>query len=242
MIKGKRLLAIIPARGGSKRLPRKNVMKLAGKPLIAWTINAAKKSKFIDRLIVSTDDQEISLISKQYGADVPFMRPASLSSDTATSIDVVLHALDELDEGGDQYDYVMLLQPTSPLRTTEDIDGAVKQLIEKNSQAVISVCKAEHHPLWCNTLGDDLSMEGFLSDEILNQRSQDLPDYYRLNGAVYLVDVKTLREMGHPTFFFKENATAYVMPLDRSIDIDNKNDFVSAEVLADLTIRDKAVL
>ena len=241
MIKGKRLLAIVPARGGSKRLPRKNIIKLAGKPLIAWTIDAAKQSKYIDRMIVSTDDEEISAVSRKYGADVPFTRPTNLSSDTATSIDVVLHALNELNERGEWYDFVMLLQPASPLRTTEDIDCAVEQLIEKNSQAVISVCKAEHHPLWCNTLGDDLSMEGFLNDEILNLRSQDLPDYYRLNGAVYLVDVQVLRGVDHPTFFLKENISAYVMPWERSIDIDDQNDLICAEVQARESLKNSPI-
>ena len=222
MIGDKRLLAVIPARGGSKRLPRKNILDLAGKPLIAWTIEAALGSKYIDRVVVSTDDGEIADISKQFGADVPFIRPIELASDEATSIDVVLHSLKELEMQKDHYDFIVLLQPTSPLRTTEHIDKAIEQLIERDDDAVISVCKAEHHPLWCNELGDDKDMSGFLREEIVNKRSQELPDYYRLNGAIYLCDVERLKSK--MTFFLNEKISAYIMKQDVSVDIDMRSD------------------
>jgi CMP-N-acetylneuraminic acid synthetase len=155
MIINKNLLAIIPARGGSKRLPRKNILDLVEKPLISWTIEAALGSKYIDRTIVSTDSQEIADISKKYGADVPFMRSIDLANDESTSIDVVLNLLKKLEEVGELYDYIILLQPTSPLRTTQHIDESVELLQLTNSDAVISVCEAEHSPLWCNVIPDD---------------------------------------------------------------------------------------
>lgn len=231
MIAQNKILAIIPARGGSKRLPRKNVLDLFGIPLIAWTINAAKKSKYIDRVIVSTDDHEITDIAKAYGAEVPFRRPDDLSDDTSSSIDVVVHALNTLKKEQQYYDYVILLQPTSPLRTEEDIDSALVQLIERQEDAVISICEADHSPLWMNTLGKNQSMEGFISHDVVNKRSQDLDKYYRLNGAIYIVSVKRLLEMKQPTFFLQDRISGYVMPRERSIDIDSDIDFEIAKVL-----------
>jgi CMP-N,N'-diacetyllegionaminic acid synthase len=228
MISDKKLLAIIPARGGSKRLPRKNVLDLAGKPLIAWTIDAALQSKYIDRIVVSTDDQEIADVSKQYGADIPFMRPDKLATDGATSVDVVLHLLDQL-ETDEEYDYIILLQPTSPLRTTQNIDESVELLQSKNSDSVISVCKAEHSPLWCNTLPEDDDLCGFITESIVNKRSQDLEQYYRLNGAIYLCCINSLKK--ESTFFLKSNCLAYKMEQEQSVDIDTKVDFMLAEIL-----------
>ena len=228
MISGKRLLAIIPARSGSKRLPRKNILDLAGKPLIAWTIEAALESKYIDRIVVSTDSKEISSISRKYGADVPFMRPDELATDETTSIDVVLHQLDQLEECNDSYSYVILVQPSSPLRTAENIDESVELLKSRNSDAVISVCKVEHSPLWCNTIPADGSLLNFLDDSILNKRSQDLNQYYRLNGAIYLCNIKLLKK--EKNFFLKSNSIAYKMNEEQSIDIDSKNDFMCASM------------
>lgn len=225
MIADKRILAVIPARGGSKRLPRKNVLDLDGKPLISWTIEAAKNSKYVDRIVVSTDDQEIIAVSKKFGADVPFKRPDELATDAATSIDVVLHCLDMLDDQGDCYDYVMLLQPTSPLRQTSDIDAALEQLIERNDNAVISVCEVEHSPLWCNTLDENNSMENFFSGDMASQRSQELPIYYRLNGALYIASTQVLKEMDEPSFFLGDKISAYVMAVEDSTDIDHQIDF-----------------
>jgi CMP-N,N'-diacetyllegionaminic acid synthase len=229
VIGNKHLLAIIPARGGSKRLPRKNVLDLSGLPLIAWTINAALSSKYIDRVIVSTDDPEIARVSEEHGAEVPFLRPEHLSTDQAASIDAIFHSLEALECRGDNFDFVILLQPTSPLRNEDDIDGAVEQLIEKNSNAVISICKAEHHPLWCNTLPHDLSMADFLNREIRNIRSQDLPVYYRLNGAIYLCSIEELKKQR--TLYIENDITAYIMPQDRSVDIDGEIDLVLAKMM-----------
>jgi CMP-N-acetylneuraminic acid synthetase len=222
MIENKRILAIIPARGLSVRLPRKNILDFLGKPLIAWTIEESLKSKYIDRVVVSTDDEEIEKISKKYGADVPFMRPDKLSTDRASSIDVVLHLLTQLERTDEWYDLVILLQPTSPLRTMQNIDESIELLRVRECDSVISICKAEHIPLWCNTISnDDLSY--FLDKSIVNQHSKDIEQYYRLNGAIYLCSVERLQE--EKNFFLKNKCIAYKMKQSRSIDIDTQFDF-----------------
>ncbi|MEA1988824.1 MAG: acylneuraminate cytidylyltransferase family protein [Pseudomonadota bacterium] len=225
MCKGKTFLAVIPARGGSKRLPRKNVLDFAGKPLIAWTIEAAKHSKYIDHFAVSTDDQEISDVSKKYGAEV-LTRPAQLATDTASTVDVVLHAIAAQSQS---YDYVILLQPTSPLRTAQHIDEAIELLFEKNANAVISVCETDHSPLWANILPDDGNMDNFIREEVKGKRSQDLPTYYRLNGAIYIAKVELVEKQ--KTLFLDDKCFSYVMDQDASIDIDEKLDFTLAELM-----------
>jgi CMP-N-acetylneuraminic acid synthetase len=224
VFKDKTFLAVIPARGGSKRLPRKNVLDLAGKPLIAWTIEAAKNSKYIDHFVVSTDDQEISDVSKKYGAEV-LTRPGELATDTASSVDVVLHAIASQNQ---PYDYVILLQPTSPLRTAQHIDEAIELFFEKNANAVISVCETDHSPLWANTLPDDGNMDDFIREEVKGKRSQDLPAYYRLNGAVYIADtVSVVKEKS----FYPEKTYSYVMEKSVSVDVDHRFDFKLVEVI-----------
>lgn len=229
MIDNKRVLAIIPARGGSKRLPRKNILDLAGKPLIFWTIEAALGSKYIDKVAVSTDDEEIADISKQHGAVIPFMRPNSLASDEAASIDVALHAIDFFEKNNNCYNYIILLQPTSPLRASSHIDEAIELLDSKNADAIVSVCKVEHNPLWSNILPKDGSMKDFLHNDILNKRSQDLDVYYRLNGAIYICNIDKLKE--EQVFFLKDNIFAYEMNGKSSIDIDEEIDFKLAKTL-----------
>ena len=189
MYTNKTFLAIIPARGGSKRLPRKNVLDLCGKPLIAYTIEAALKSKYIDKVIVSSDDEEILNISSNFGADI-IKRPIDLANDTATTFDTIKHTIDNFEK----YDYIVLLQPTSPLRNEKHIDEAIQLLEEKNADSIISVCEMDHSPLWSNTLPKDGNMSNFLKDEILNKRSQDLEKYYRLNGAIYICKTSKLLE------------------------------------------------
>ncbi len=223
MFKNKTFLAIIPARGGSKRLPRKNILSLCGKPLISWSIEAGLKSKYIDKVVVSSDDTEILNISNELKVQV-IKRPNELASDTSTSFDVVQHAIDNLES----YEYILLLQPTSPLRNENHIDKAIEILEEKNADAVISVCEMNHNPLWSNTLDDSLSMEGFIGDNLLNKRSQDLKKYYRLNGAIYLC--KTDKLLKEKSFFLKKNIFAYVMNSNNSIDIDRKEDFELASL------------
>jgi len=233
MINDKKILAIIPARGGSKRLPRKNILPLNGKPLIAWTIEAALQSPYIDKVIVSTDDHQIGEVSEEYGVAVPFYRPAHLSSDTATSIDVVLHVVDKMSEADEYYDIIMLLQPTSPLRQSGHINQACIEFVEKGADGIISVCETEHSPLWCNTLPENNSMTNFLPNEFQNKRSQDLPVYYRLNGAIYISSVDNLKNK--KSFIAGNKIFAYVMKAENSIDIDNVIDFKMAEVLMGTT-------
>ena len=224
MNKNKSFLAIIPARGGSKRLPRKNVLDLCGKPLIAWSIEAAKNSKYIDTVLVTSDDDEILSISKKYGAET-IKRPSELASDIATTFDAIQHAI----EGVDKFDYIVLLQSTSPLRNAKHIDEAIELLESKNADAIVSVCEMDHSPLWSNTLNDDMSMQGFLREEVLNKRSQDLEKYYRLNGAIYICKTEKLLE--EKSFMIKENIFAYVMDRESSVDIDEEIDFRVAEII-----------
>ena len=224
MYKDKTFLAIIPARGGSKRLPRKNVLKLNGQALISYTIKAGLDSKYIDKVIVTSDDEEILNISSSYGADT-IKRPDYLATDTATSFDAIVHTIKNIK----YYDYIILLQATSPLRTSKHLDEAIKLLDEKNADAIVSVSEMEHSPLWSNLLPKDGSMSGFLRDEILNKRSQDLETYFRLNGAIYIC--KTNKLLKEKTFFLQENIYAYKMDKEDSIDIDEEIDFKIAGML-----------
>jgi CMP-N,N'-diacetyllegionaminic acid synthase len=224
MLDGKTFLAIIPARGGSKRLPQKNILKLAGKPLIAWSIEAGLQSKYIDKVLVTSDDDSILKIAKEYGSDI-LKRPQELAGDTASSIDAIIHAI----ENSDTYDFIVLLQPTSPLRDAKDIDGAIEYLLEKEADGVITVCEMEHSPLWCNKLPEDNNMEKFLKDEEKDRRSQDLQQYYRLNGAIYIAAKKSILQ--ERTFFLSKNIYAYIMSQEKSVDIDTKLDFQFAQFL-----------
>lgn len=224
-----RLLALIPARGGSKRLPRKNLAPLAGRPLIAWSIETALAATTIDRVVVSTDDPEIASVARATGAEVPFLRPPELATDAAGSEAVIRHALETLEAEGENFDQVMLLQPTSPLRTAHDIDGAARLMHERNAEAVISVCPCDHPPEWSNTLPPDGSLRGFFRPGVRGTRSQDLPLSYRLNGAIYLYDCARLRGSGN--LMMDDNSYAYIMPRERSIDIDTELDLRIVEVL-----------
>lgn len=224
MYKNKTFLAIIPARGGSKRLPRKNVLNLAGKPLIAWSIEAGIKSKYIDKVLVTSDDEDILNISKKFGANI-IKRPAELSSDISTTFDAIKHTIDNVEK----YDFIVLLQATSPLRNEKHLDEAIELLELKVADAVVSVCEMDHSPLWSNTLDENLSMVGFLKDEVLNKRSQDLEKYYRLNGAIYIC--KTDKCLEEKSFFLKKNIFAYKMDRESSVDIDEEIDFKMAEII-----------
>jgi N-acylneuraminate cytidylyltransferase/CMP-N,N'-diacetyllegionaminic acid synthase len=224
----KKILTIIPARGGSKRLPRKNVKPLSGKPLIVWTIEQALLSKYLDTIIVSTDDKEIALISKNHGAEVPFLRPTELATDDTNGIDVVLHAMKWFEEEIGPYDMIVELQPTSPLRLCSDIDKTIELLFLKKAKAVVSVCKCEHHPLWSNTLPNSGSMKDFITPEIINKSRKNLRSFYRLNGAVYLAFWEYLKEKKN---YYGDHTYAYEMPIERSVDIDNEFEFKFAEYI-----------
>lgn len=216
-----KILAVIPARGGSKGVPRKNIRELAGKPLIAWTIEEAKKSKYIRTTIVSSDDEEIIEVAKHYGAQVPFVRPAHLAQDDTPGVEPILHVLEKCPE----YDYVVVLQPTSPLRTVEDIDGTIERALEGNSDFCVSVSEVTQSPYWMYTLQHDSVIQPLL-DVPLVFRRQDLPKVYTLNGAVYMAKVDKLKETKN---FITTETLAYTMPEERSLDIDEERDFFVCE-------------
>lgn len=219
------IIAIIPARSGSKGLPDKNIKKLCGKPLMEYSIEAALSSGICDIVHVSTDSDEYADIAKQCGADVPFLRSVETSSDTASSWDVVLEVVNSYKKLGSEIHTVILLQPTSPLRDADDIRGAYEYYLAKKAKAVVSVCETDYSPLWCNTLPNDFSMKGFNNNRLSVPR-QFLPKYYRYNGAIYIVDVSFLREN---QALAREGCYAYVMDTKKSIDIDTIDDFEFAE-------------
>jgi CMP-N-acetylneuraminic acid synthetase len=222
MIGSKKVISVIPARGGSKRLPGKNVLKLNGTPLIVYSIQSALSCHLIDKVIVSTDSRIIADAAKDAGAEVD-MRSEELSTDAATTIDVLKDLLVRLDS----YEICVTLQPTSPLRTVDDITESLELFDKMSADAVISVCKVEHPPQWINTIGSKGEMDDFLREEFQSKRSQDLGDYYRLNGAIYCNSVQVLLNSNSPVF--KSNCYAYVMPPNRSVDIDTKEDFDLAD-------------
>jgi CMP-N,N'-diacetyllegionaminic acid synthase len=211
VIAGRRVLALIPARGGSKGIPGKNIRVVGGKPLLAYTAEAALAARCVDRVVVSTDDEAIADAARAAGCDVPFMRPAELASDTAGSVDVALHALSQLPG----YDVLVLLQPTSPLRTADDVDAACA-LLANGAASCVSVCAVEEHPWWMYRI-DGGRLLPLMPDAKRATRRQDLPAVYSLNGAIYAIDAKRLSEQRG---FVGEDTAAYVMPAERSLDID----------------------
>ena len=232
MLNNKTFLAIIPARGGSKRLLNKNILDLSGKPLIYWSINASLNSKYIDKTLVSTDSEKIIEVALSYGAEVPFKRPSHLSNDHATKEDVINHAIDFLEkEGQDKFDYIVYLQPTSPLRNEMHIDGAIEYIFEKKADAAVSVSEVGHPTQWSGVLPDNKNMNVFINNMDLGARSQDLPVHYKLNGAIYICN--TRKFIKTKSVFLKENLFAYVMPQIASIDIDSELDFIIAKAILD---------
>jgi len=224
MFKNEKILALIPARGGSKRLPEKNIKLLGGKPLIAWSIDHAKKSKYIDRVIVSTDSLEIAKVSKECGADVPFMRPCNLATDIATSVDVVIHCLDWIKENeGIEYDYVMLLQPTSPLRDETHIDESIKKFFsDPKTLSLVSITKVKKNPRWMKIIRGDGFLDDFIKDGKACSKGQNVSDVFVLNGAIYIAKS---REMRLYKSFITPYTSYYEMNEERSIDIDDQYDF-----------------
>jgi len=230
MYKDKKILGVITARGGSKGIPRKNIKELSGKPLIGYTIEAAKGSKYLTRCILSTDDQEIADVAKQFGCEVPFMRPPELATDTATSMSVIQHALMWLEENeGETYDYLMILQPTSPLRLPEDIDASIKKIVDTDADSVISVMEIPNFgPRKVHKIEDDLILPYFEEHEVgaQSQRRQDLTSAYRRNGAaIYLTKTALIKEGD----LFGKISRPHLMPQERSVDIDEPIDFELAE-------------
>ena len=221
-------IAIIPARSGSKGLRNKNILPLNGKPLLAYTIEAALRSKCFDTVMVSTDSKKYARIAQEYGAEVPFLRSEALSQDAASPWEVVKEVLDRYKEAGEEFDTFALLQPTSPLRDAKDIRNAYQELKDKKANAVVSMCELECSMHLVNTLPKSLSMKGFIPDEQYNKRRQEIRPYYRFNGAIYISKVKTfLKHMN----IYNDRCYAYIMDRSRSYDIDDKNDLKIAEAL-----------
>lgn len=219
-------LAIIPARSGSKGLKDKNIKLLNGKPLLAYTIEAAKESGMFDEIMVSTDSKQYADIAKHWGANVPFLRSNELSNDTASSWDVVKEVIEEYKNLGTEFDTVALLQPTSPLRTSNDIVEGYKVMKAKEANFVIGVCEMDHSPLWSNTLPDDLSMENFIRPEVVKMPRQSIPTYYRINGALYIVKTEHLFNSQN---IYEKKSFAFIMEKKHSIDIDDQLDLSFAE-------------
>lgn len=229
MIDGERVLALITARGGSKRLPGKNLRSFAGRPLVAWTVAAALEARVVDRVVLSSDDPAIIAAATAAGAEAPFIRPASLADDTATSAAVVRHALDAL---GDPAAWLVLLQPTSPLRTAADIDGAVERAARCGAPSTVSVCEADK-PLLFQFRADDGGrlrpvLGGSVREAALRLAQGESTRALVLNGAVYAVRVAHFRRTGS---LFDDDSVAHVMPRERSVDIDTELDFLLAETL-----------
>lgn len=224
MIDGNRVLGLITARGGSKGLPGKNLIDLAGRPLIAWTIEAARGSLYIDRLILSSDDPAIIAVAGEWGCEAPFVRPAELAGDDTPSVPVILHALDALDE---TFDLLVLLQPTSPLRATEDIDACIGRCRPGGAPACVSVCEPETSPYWTYAMDAGGHLRPLVTPPggSLPSRRQDLPPAYTLNGAVYAARVPWFRER---RAFLGPETVGQAMPPERSVDIDTEADLKMA--------------
>lgn len=223
MVANKKILALIPARAGSKGLPGKNIKPIAGKPLIVWTIEEAKKSKYIDSLVVSTDGEAIADVARGHGCSVPFMRPVECATDQASGIDVVLHAIDMLPD----FQYVLMLQPTSPLRTVSHIDGFLECFFKSSSPAAVSVTRAHKHPKWMFYKDDANRLQPVLLGEVPQNR-QMLAPVYALNGALYVAGYEFIKQQKN---FITHQTLAYAMEPEASVDIDTWLDFKFAEFL-----------
>lgn len=226
MYKGKKILCVIPARGGSKRLPGKNIKLLLGKPLIGYAIAAAKNSKYIDRIIVSTDSEDIAAVAKQEGADVPFLRPAELATDTATIVPAYQHAVTAV-EAGTPYDLVVLVQPTVPGVLAKDIDAAIEKIIEAGTRSCITTCEIIDRPEFMYRVGEGGMLTPYT--DVPAGRTQDMKPLYRVNGAVYVTERNTLMDKG--LIIDNQSCAGVLMPRERSMDIDTELDFTVAEAV-----------
>lgn len=223
MIGDRKVLAVIPARGGSTGVKDKNIRSLADKPLIAWTIEEASRSKYIDRIILSSDSEAIMQVATEYGCEVPFKRPEHLARDETPGIAPVLHALENIPD----YNDVILLQPTSPLRKVSDIDSCLEFYAKSDKPACVSVCPPSKSPFWCYTLDDELCMRPLIEREQISNR-QSLPPAYAVNGAIYIADISWLKVNKR---FISQDTQGFEMSVENSIDIDTELDFEICECL-----------
>lgn len=227
MYKKQKFLAIIPARSGSKGIKNKNIKLLNNKPLMSYTIEAAKESEVFDDIIVSTDSEEYKIIAQQYGAKVPFLRDISLSGDFSKTEDVIVDTIINLEKIGKKYDYFVLLQPTSPLRNFKHIKEAIDLMLDEKLNSVISVCEVDHPLQICNTLKENKSMYNFISKKNDTLR-QEMQNNYRINGAIYIMNVNEYLKSRN---FYGEKSKAYIMEKKYSVDIDDEIDFLLAEAI-----------
>ena len=229
MIENLRVLGLIPARAGSKGLPSKNVRILRGKPLIGWTIQQAISSKYLDSVLVSTDSEQIASIARNYGATVPFLRPLNLALDNSPTLDVALHALDFFEKTSVSFDILILLEPTSPLRKTSDIDGIIENLVEKYTDfdAVVSLGEVNTHPSNMKKISGTKVIP-YANEESQNFRRQDLPPVYFPFGVGYAVKVPTLRS---ERTFYPSRTSGYIISREQCVEIDDLMDFIIVESL-----------
>lgn len=224
MYNEKKILALIPARGGSKGIKNKNIISLQGKPLIAYTIQAALESQFIDYVCVTTDSEQIAKVSRLFGASAPFLRPPELATDEAKTIDAVVHAINALERKNKYFDVLVLLQPTQPLRTTEDIDLAIIEFFKHNTKALASVSPVDDHPLLVRRIDEKGTLQPLLQRNSTCRR-QDLPPFFRINGCIY---INNTSEINLETSF-NDNEQSFLMSKEHSIDIDELSDLALAE-------------
>jgi len=230
MYNNKTFLAIIPARGGSKGLPKKNIKELCGKPLIAWSIEAGLKSKYIDEVMVTTDYQDIAKIAKENGASVPFLRPAELSTDTATSFEAINHTIEFYrDNLKKEFDYIILLEPTSPLREDRDIDKAITLLLNSNADSIVGISKTEdQNPAFLINKNQNNFISGYENKHIKVLRRQDIKDVYFFEGTIYISKTDVL--LSQKTFYHN-NTIGYEVPKYKSLEIDDEYDFIMVEAI-----------
>jgi len=224
MINGNNILALIPARGGSKGIKDKNIYPLCGKPLIDYSIEVALESNYIDTVMVTTDSQKIADIATECGARVPFLRPDYLANDTAKTIDVVMHSLKWLDTNDEKYDILVLLQPTQPLRTVEDVDSAIELFCKNGCKGLASISHVAEHPILMRKIKENGEMSKLL-DISSTVRRQDMDTWYKINGCIYINSISRIDE--HTSF--NDNPIPYIMPVEHSVDIDEISDIWMAE-------------
>ena len=229
MFCGQKVLAVIPARGGSKRLPDKNLRSIQGRPLVVKALDVARNSRFIDRGVLSTDDYRVAALAQEYGYSDMLMRPESLASDQATMTSVLLHVVGALRDQGSEYGYLVLLQPTSPLREARHVDQGFVRILERSATGLLSVCLSEKPKEWLGSIGAEGSLNEFIQETNLDAQTQDLRTSYQINGAIYIVPVEQF--LKYKSLFLPEGMVALIMDRSESIDIDYDHDFQLAEWL-----------
>ena len=225
MYKNKKILAVIPARGGSKGVPRKNIIEVGGHPLIKYTIDCGKNSKYLDRVVISTEDLSIKKVAEENGGDVPFLRPKELAEDTSKTIDCIVHAVDTLESMGEEYDYVMVLQNTVPLRKSWHIDEAIEMIVDSNERSLVSISEVDEHPILMRTLNEDKTVRNLLQMNS-TMRRQDFPKFYKVDGAIY---IQKLDKDFNLDTSLNDGKLGYVMEKKYTTDIDNYIDIKIVE-------------